>query len=93
MRDVVSATERGYELATEDPAGALDDLVAGVPGLDRGDQNAQLRALLHANALKPEGGFRSLGAWARWDVQHGILQATPDLQDAFDSRFLRSGPP
>jgi putative hydroxymethylpyrimidine transport system substrate-binding protein len=42
---MVTATSRGYELAYERPARALDELLAAVPGLNRADQTAQLKAL------------------------------------------------
>src|SRR5512146_1626310 len=43
---MVAATTRGYEFVSEHPARGLDDLLAEVPSLDRGDQAAQLHALL-----------------------------------------------
>src|SRR3954449_3613199 len=45
VRSVVEATSRGYAFAAVHPGGALDDLLAAVPELDRADQAAQFRAL------------------------------------------------
>jgi putative hydroxymethylpyrimidine transport system substrate-binding protein len=92
VRGVVSATQRGYALATEDPPRALDALLSAGSGLDRGDQKAELRALLQAHALKPERSFAGLGDWARWDVERGILDIRPSLGITFDGRFLGSSP-
>ena len=86
VRSVVEATKRGYELTNGSPGQALDDLMAGASGLDRSDQDAQLHALLAAGALRPTG-FHNLSAWARWDVEHGVLARPPDIRRAFDTRF------
>jgi putative hydroxymethylpyrimidine transport system substrate-binding protein len=79
---LVAATARGYELAFEHPAQALDDLLAEVPGLRRGDQAAQLRALrpdLHPAPFDA----RVLREWAAWDLEHGLLQRPLDVDSAF----------
>lgn len=80
---VIAATERGYALAIDRPERALDDLLAGAPGLDRGDQAAQLRAL--GPDLRPTGFDRqTLQAWADWDLEHGLLQRPLDIETAFE---------
>jgi ABC-type nitrate/sulfonate/bicarbonate transport system substrate-binding protein len=79
---MVAATTRGYELAADDPDRALDDLLAAVPGFDRADQAAQLRALgddLHPAPFDPA----VLRAWAAWDLEHGLLQRPLDVDSAF----------
>lgn len=79
---MVAATRRGYELTVEHPAQALDDLLAAVPGLDRADQAAQLRALLpdlHPAPFDPA----VLREWAAWDLQHGLLERPLDVDRAF----------
>ena len=79
---VVAATARGYELAFEHPAEALDDLLAEVPSLERDDQAAQLRILqpdLHPAPFDPA----VLRAWAAWDLEHGLLQRPLDIHAAF----------
>ena len=78
----IAATTRGYELAYEHPARALDDLLAEVPSLDRGDQAAQLRALrpdLQPAPFDPE----VLREWAAWDLQHALLERPLDIDAAF----------
>jgi NitT/TauT family transport system substrate-binding protein/putative hydroxymethylpyrimidine transport system substrate-binding protein len=79
---VVDATTRGYALAFAHPAAALDDLLAEVPSLDRGDTAAQLRALrpdLEPAPLDPA----VLRAWAAWDLEHGLLERRLDVAAAF----------
>ncbi len=79
---VVRATTRGYEFAFAHPTEALDDLLASVPSLDRGDQAAQLRVLrpdLRPAPLDPT----VLGEWAAWDLEHGLLERPLDVGAAF----------
>jgi putative hydroxymethylpyrimidine transport system substrate-binding protein len=47
-RSVIAATARGYRATLDDPAAALEALVDANPGLDQGEQRAQLRVLLPA---------------------------------------------
>jgi putative hydroxymethylpyrimidine transport system substrate-binding protein len=79
---IVAATTHGYEFVSGHPAKALDDLLAEVPSLDRGDQAAQLRALLpdlHPAPFDP-GVLRE---WAAWDLEHGLLERPLDVEAAF----------
>jgi putative hydroxymethylpyrimidine transport system substrate-binding protein len=78
----VAATSRGYELAARDPAGALGDLLASVPSLDREEQAAQLAAL--GPHLRPAPFDPTvLRAWAAWDLEHGLLERPVDVGEAF----------
>jgi putative hydroxymethylpyrimidine transport system substrate-binding protein len=80
---VVDVTRRGYAFTVENPEGALDDLLASAPSLDRTEQTAQLRALLpdlRPAPFDPE----VLREWARWDLEHGILSRPLDVDAAFD---------
>jgi putative hydroxymethylpyrimidine transport system substrate-binding protein len=79
---VVAATTRGYELASDHPGRALDDLLAAVPGLDRAEQAAQLRAL--RPDLRPAPFDPAvLREWAAWDLKHGLLERPLDVGTAF----------
>jgi putative hydroxymethylpyrimidine transport system substrate-binding protein len=82
VSSVVEATKRGYGFAVDHPQQALDDLLAEVPSLDRGDERAQLVALLpdlHPEPFDPA----VLRAWAAWDLKHGLLERPLDVEAAF----------
>jgi putative hydroxymethylpyrimidine transport system substrate-binding protein len=89
---MAEATARGYRFAVSNyrtgsgSGSSLEDLLAGTSGLDRDVQRNQLDALMAAHAFAPAGRFdpKTLRAWGRWDVAHGILDARPDLQATFD---------
>ncbi len=79
---MVAATTRGYEFASDHPDRALDDLLAEVPSLERGDQAAQLHALLpDLNPAPFDPGV--LREWAAWDLEHGLLEKPLDVDKAF----------
>jgi NitT/TauT family transport system substrate-binding protein/putative hydroxymethylpyrimidine transport system substrate-binding protein len=84
---VVSATRRGYEATEEDPSGALDDLLAATKslGLDRAEQQAQLKVLLPALHPAPFD-MAVLKEWAAWDLQHHLLEKPLDVEAAFPTR-------
>ena len=80
---MVEATSRGYAFATAHPDAALGDLVESVPTLDRGEQKAQMRAVLPD--LHPSPFCADvLRSWARWDLSHGLLEEPVDVDVAFD---------
>jgi NitT/TauT family transport system substrate-binding protein/putative hydroxymethylpyrimidine transport system substrate-binding protein len=77
---LTSALDRGYEVLGEDPQGALEDLLAEVPGLDRASQSAQLDALTSGDAYalgtsgaSPRLDPESVDRWRRWAEQSGLL--------------------
>jgi putative hydroxymethylpyrimidine transport system substrate-binding protein len=79
---MVEATRRGYGFTVRRPQRALADLLAEAPGLDRGDQQAQLDVLLPD--LHPGPFFAPyLRAWAAWDLEHGLLERPLDVEAAF----------
>jgi ABC-type nitrate/sulfonate/bicarbonate transport system substrate-binding protein len=83
VHSVVDATRRGYAFTEQNPAKALDDLLAADPALDRAEQQAQLQGLLpdlHPDPFDPA----VLHAWAAWDLEHGLLQRPLDVDAAFD---------
>jgi putative hydroxymethylpyrimidine transport system substrate-binding protein len=83
VHSMVTATKRGYALTVRDPQRALDDLLAEVPALTRADQRAQLAALLPD--LRPAPFDPAvLRAWARWDLEHGLLERPLDVNAAFE---------
>jgi putative hydroxymethylpyrimidine transport system substrate-binding protein len=83
VRSMVNATRRGYAFTGQQPAKALDDLLAANPALDRAEQRAQLDALLPD--LRPALFSPAvLRAWAAWDLEHGLLERKLDVDEAFD---------
>jgi putative hydroxymethylpyrimidine transport system substrate-binding protein len=79
---MVAATTRGYRFASAHPSRALDDLLAGAPGLDRAEQAAQLRVL--RPDLRPAPFDPAvLRAWAAWDLKHGLLKRPLKIEEAF----------
>jgi NitT/TauT family transport system substrate-binding protein/putative hydroxymethylpyrimidine transport system substrate-binding protein len=87
VRAVVEATVAGYEQVVADPDAGLEALLTNAEGLDEDEQRAQLEALLPA--LSPAGVLDPdvLEAWADWDAEHGIVETTPDIGEAFDTSF------
>jgi NitT/TauT family transport system substrate-binding protein/putative hydroxymethylpyrimidine transport system substrate-binding protein len=83
---VVDGLAAGYAAVNSNPDRALDELLDAVPELDREEQQAQLDALLAADAFEPpvELDRAALSEWARWDAEHGILQRPPDVGETFD---------
>jgi NitT/TauT family transport system substrate-binding protein/putative hydroxymethylpyrimidine transport system substrate-binding protein len=81
--DVVTATRRGYAFTEAHPAQSLSDLIEADPALERGEQAAQLRALLpdlHPKPFDPA----VLDEWAAWDLEHGLLEKPLDVEAAFE---------
>ncbi len=85
VEGMIAATGHGYADVLEDPEGALDDLLAAVPGLEREQQAAQLEELLDAGAIAADARFDRavLRAWAEWDRRHGIVARAPEIGEAF----------
>ena len=71
---------RGYELAVAHPERALDDLLAEVPGLDRGEQAAQLARPASRPAPRAVRPARCSEPGRRWDLEHGLLERPLDVQ-------------
>ena len=82
---VVAALTRGYQAVTDDPDAGLEALLAEAEGLDEAEQQAQLDALMAADAFEPPGVFNPgpLEDWAQWDADHGIVESPPDVGEAF----------
>jgi putative hydroxymethylpyrimidine transport system substrate-binding protein len=78
---------RGYDALSQDPQGALGDLLGEVPGLDTDSQETQLRALVAAQAFSPRAGAPATpafatgpegsgGRWLIWAVNHQLIDAS-----------------
>src|SRR6201996_1381629 len=79
---MVEATTKGYEFTEENPAEALDDLLAANPSLERADTAAQLKVLLPELHPLP---FKEavLKEWSAWASSHGLLPEPLDVKNAF----------
>jgi putative hydroxymethylpyrimidine transport system substrate-binding protein len=72
VESVLLATVHGYEFTQDHPDQALDDLLAADPALNRGEQEAQLQALLPD--LEPDPFDPAvLRQWARWAGENNLL--------------------
>jgi ABC-type nitrate/sulfonate/bicarbonate transport system substrate-binding protein len=95
-RPVIEATiralQRGYTEAQTDPESAVTALLEADSGLDRAAAQAQLDAVAPAftAGAGAYGELREdvLRAWAKWDVEFGILEREPDLGQAFDTSLV-----
>jgi putative hydroxymethylpyrimidine transport system substrate-binding protein len=75
---------RGYAALGRNPEAALDSLLSEVSGLDRGSQEAQLRALTGASAFSttPRGVASSAlspsqtDEWLHWAIRHGVVNSS-----------------
>ena len=67
-------------------------MLAAEPRLDRDSLAAQLDAVDEAFTAGARGFGRLrpdvLRAWARWDVEFGILRERPDVARAFDTTLV-----
>ena len=95
VRAVLRALVRGYTFTRNHPNAAAGELEARVPGLDPGLVGTQLAKLLPA-FVAPESfdiGRLDPGvlhAWARWELQFGVVHRLPDVQAMFDPSLLTS---
>jgi putative hydroxymethylpyrimidine transport system substrate-binding protein len=85
VEGVTAALADGYRQTIEDPDGALAKLLEAVPELDPSEQHAQLDALTEADAFSPPGVLRRkpLEHWARWDLEHGLVERPIAVGRAF----------
>jgi putative hydroxymethylpyrimidine transport system substrate-binding protein len=90
VQSMALATTRGYQQTLRNPQAALDDLLSENPGLDRSEQQEQLRILLPV--FRPPGVFDAgvLRRWAAWDLDHGLLRRPLAVSRAFDLRASSS---
>jgi ABC-type nitrate/sulfonate/bicarbonate transport system substrate-binding protein len=89
---IIRALQRGYAEAQTDPESAVQAMISAEEGLDQADLSAQMDAVAPAfTAGVPAYGFldpRRLRAWARWDVEFGILPKAPDVSRLFDTSLV-----
>jgi ABC-type nitrate/sulfonate/bicarbonate transport system substrate-binding protein len=88
IRATIRALQRGYGEVQRDPESGVAAMLAAEPRLDQETLTAQLDAVDEAFTAGSRGYGRLrrevLEAWARWDVEFGILKERPDVDRAFD---------
>ena len=92
VRATVAALARGYEEVLADPESGVSALLESTSGLRRGTVQRQL------DAVSPSftAGARAFGqldperlrGWARWERRMGIVRRTPNVDRAFDGRYV-----
>jgi putative hydroxymethylpyrimidine transport system substrate-binding protein len=94
IRRFVQATARGHKLLERDPATGVDALMKASNGLDRGLQEAVVKATLPvffpADRDEP-WGWQDPGQWdayGRWMQDNGLLKRPPDAARALTNEFL-----
>jgi ABC-type nitrate/sulfonate/bicarbonate transport system substrate-binding protein len=92
IRATIRALQRGYGEVQRDPESAVAAMLAAEPRLDEATLTAQLDAVDEAFTAGSRGFGRLrrdvLEAWARWDVEFGILEDRPDVDRAFDFELV-----
>ena len=95
-RGLVRGLVRGYETVLGNPSSGERALVSRVSGLSPSAVSSQLAAELPAfrpatggdpGALDPA----TLNAWAKWELEFGIVKRRPDVAAMFDRSFLPAG--
>jgi len=84
---------RGYRFAVAHPGAAAAQLEAGVAGLDPTLVAQQLAVLVSAFTA-PDGRVGELSpavlhAWARWELEFGVVSRLPDVGAMFDGALVR----
>jgi putative hydroxymethylpyrimidine transport system substrate-binding protein len=94
IRRFLRATARGHERLRERPQTGVDALLKADRGLDRGLQEAAVRATLPvffpADRTKPFG-YQDAGEWdayGRWMLENKLLTRPPDARRALTNEFL-----
>jgi ABC-type nitrate/sulfonate/bicarbonate transport system substrate-binding protein len=96
VRAAIRGLQRGYLAAQDDPASAITAMTTADPELE----GAVLAPQLDAVAPAFTAGAKTMGelqpdvlrAWAKWDVDFGILKRPPDVDAAFDTTLVGPAP-
>jgi putative hydroxymethylpyrimidine transport system substrate-binding protein len=92
VRATVTAIARGYEEVLSDPENGVSTMTDAVHGLDP----RQLQRELDEVSPSFTAGARGFGdlnrpnleRWARWEQQFGVTRRVPDVDLAFDGRYV-----
>ena len=92
VRASVAALARGYEEVLSDPESGVSALLGAVQGLDRDQVQRELDAVSPSFTVGARGfgelDHARLRAWARWEKRFGITKQEPDVELAFDGRYV-----
>jgi putative hydroxymethylpyrimidine transport system substrate-binding protein len=94
LRRFISATAAGHRLLRDDPAAGVDALTQADKGLDRGLQEAAVKATLPAffpaDEEKPWGWQEPVdwAAYERWMRTNGLLRQPPSESPPLTNEFL-----
>jgi ABC-type nitrate/sulfonate/bicarbonate transport system substrate-binding protein len=92
IRAALRGIARGYETTRRDPEGSVGDLLSRVRGADRAELLAQLDAVGPAFTAGAdrfgELDEKRLREWAAWEVRFGIVEKRPDVDQAFEGRYV-----
>jgi putative hydroxymethylpyrimidine transport system substrate-binding protein len=94
LRRFLQATARGHEALKADPATGVDGLLAADKGLDRGLQEAVVKATLPAFfPADPERpfGYQDPQEWQRyadWMLEEGLIKRRQSAEQAMTNEFL-----
>jgi putative hydroxymethylpyrimidine transport system substrate-binding protein len=94
LRRFMQATARGHDALKADPAKGIDGLLKADEGLDRGLQEAVVKATLPvffpADAERPFG-YQDLDEWQRyadWMLDQGLIARPQTAEQAATNEFL-----
>jgi putative hydroxymethylpyrimidine transport system substrate-binding protein len=95
VRRFMQATARGHRTLAKDPAAGVDALMEAAPDLDRGLQQAAVKATLPA-FFPPAGkdlpwGWQDVASWdayGKWMFENGLLKQQPNAVRALTNEFL-----
>ena len=94
IRRFLQATARGHRLLEQDPAAGVDPLMKASNGLDRGLQEAVVKATLPAFFPADEDqpyGWQDPAQWdayGKWMQENGLLKRPPNAARALTNEFL-----
>jgi putative hydroxymethylpyrimidine transport system substrate-binding protein len=94
MRRFLQATARGHRLLQQDPKAGIDALMKASSGLDRGLQEAVVKATLPAFFPADEDrpfGYQDPQQWqdyGKWMFENGLVKRQPNAGRALTNEFL-----
>jgi ABC-type nitrate/sulfonate/bicarbonate transport system substrate-binding protein len=92
VRATIAALARGYEEVLADPESGVSALLTATTGLRRTSVQRALDAVSPSFTAEArafgELDPRRLRAWARWERRFGLVRRVPNVDRAFDGRYV-----